>query len=197
MPGSRELKVYSLYPHNQQEGEGIALVWGNLEDLKQLDDDPPDQGPLVRMHSKCTYGEVFKSLDCDCGPQLEAAQAMMDTEGRGILFYLEGHEGRGAGSYAKAWGYALKEQKGLDTAAAYEWMGLSADIRQYGHCARFLIEDSITNIRLLSNNLRKIGALSIQGIAVARVPLILTAASNLAYLRTKRDKFGHLLPDDL
>lgn len=187
-----DVEVFLLDPTNPHEGKATVSVLGGLDALAKLED-----GPLVRMHSRCVYGEIVGSTDCDCGPQLETSKQRIREEGVGILFYLD-QEGRGAGLTIKAKGYQLKEQEGLDTAEAYERLGVPFDQREYGHVVRFLLDHSITKVRLMSNNPRKISALEAAGITVIPVSLIVGVGSdNIEYLRTKRDKAGHLLPSDL
>jgi 3,4-dihydroxy 2-butanone 4-phosphate synthase / GTP cyclohydrolase II len=186
-----EMDIYSLHPQNSREGRGSAFVWGDLETLAKR-----VGGPLVRMHSKCVYGEFFQSDDCDCLDQKDAAIRMMKQQG-GILFYLIDHEGRGQGQIAKARGYALKEGRGLNTVAASEKLDLDFDIREYGHCARFLVDYSIDSVQLLTNNLRKMTALTAAGITVSRRSLIISTPNSVEYQRTKRDLAGHLFPKSM
>ncbi|HSA84043.1 MAG TPA: GTP cyclohydrolase II [Patescibacteria group bacterium] len=174
------------------EGRMIVSALGGFDANAAL-----EHGPLVRMHSACVYGEVLQSTDCDCGPQLEAAKSRMRGEGTGILFYLH-QEGRGAGLPTKAKAYELQESEGLDTKEAYERLGVPFDQREYRHCAVVLRDNGITKVRLMSNNPHKIQALEEAGISVVRVPLIVgVTEQNLPYLRTKRDKAGHLFPKTL
>lgn len=129
--------LYHLESSNAFEGVATVSVLGDLATLAQT-----DNGPLVRMHSACVYGEVLGSTDCECGPQLDTARQRIIDAGAGILFYLH-QEGRGAGLVVKARGYELKDARGLNTAAAYAEMGVPFDQRQYGHCARFLLRRGI------------------------------------------------------
>jgi 3,4-dihydroxy 2-butanone 4-phosphate synthase/GTP cyclohydrolase II len=183
--------VYELQHVNQAEGYGTAQVLGRLPDLAAM-----PEGPLVRIHSRCVYGEVFDSVECDCGPQFRVSRRLMAQDGAGIFFYLEGQEGRGAGLSNKAEGYKLTQTEGLDTYRAYERLGVPFDQREYGHCARFLEWAGISKVRLLTNNQHKIGELGLA--EVVRVPLIVGVSSaNVEYLRTKRDVDGHLFSEDM
>jgi GTP cyclohydrolase II len=164
--------------------EAIALAMGDLSG------DPP---PLVRIHSQCLTGDVFHSLRCDCGGQLELALASIATEGRGLLVY-ENQEGRGIGLLNKLRAYELQDQ-GADTVEANQQLGFQADLRGYALAAAVLRHFGLTAVRLMSNNPAKIQALERAGVRVTeRVPSILPPMSSTEdYLRTKRDKLGHLL----
>ena len=146
------------------------------------------------VHSECLTGDVFGSLRCDCGPQLEAALRQVDAAGLGVVVYLRGHEGRGIGIGHKLRAYSLQEQ-GLDTIDANLELGLPVDSREYGIGAQVLVDLGITTMRLLTNNPAKIVGLERHGIAVVeRIPLQVAAnPANAGYLRTKREKMGHLL----
>lgn len=188
---SKSLEIYPLSSHNSDEGKGVAMVWGDIEDLQRL-----EAGPLVRPHSRCLYGDVFGSCECDCRDQLD--MVVSETEERGgIVFYLAGQEGRGLGLGAKAEGYALTQAKGLNTHQAYAELGLPFDTRQYGHCVRWLLDHAIDRVQMATNNFRKIAAFSEKGITVTPRSLLVVRADNIQYLRTKRDRDGHLLPPDL
>jgi 3,4-dihydroxy 2-butanone 4-phosphate synthase/GTP cyclohydrolase II len=149
---------------------------------------------LVRVHSECLTGDVFGSLRCDCGPQLEAALRQVDDLGLGVVVYLRGHEGRGIGIGHKLRAYSLQEQ-GLDTIDANLELGLPVDSREYGIGAQILVDLGITTMRLLTNNPAKYGGLDGFGLEIIeRVPLQATPnPENIAYLRTKKDRMGHLL----
>ncbi len=156
------------------------------------------EGTLVRVHSECLTGDVFGSLRCDCGEQLHAAMAGVAKEGTGVVVYLRGHEGRGIGIAHKIRAYSLQDG-GLDTVDANEALGLPVDSREYGIGAQILSDLGISRMRLMTNNPAKYGGLEGFGLEVTeRVALTphLTE-QNLAYLRTKRDRMGHLidLPD--
>jgi GTP cyclohydrolase II len=163
--------------------EAVVLTMGNLTQ------GPP---PLVRIHSQCLTGDVFHSARCDCGAQLELALETIAAEGRGLLLY-EQKEGRGIGLLNKLRAYELQD-KGADTVEANEQLGFAADLRGYqlpGQILRFL---GLTSVRLMSNNPQKIEALEKAGVVVTeRVPSIVDpVASTSGYLKTKREKMGHL-----
>jgi 3,4-dihydroxy 2-butanone 4-phosphate synthase/GTP cyclohydrolase II len=149
---------------------------------------------LVRVHSECLTGDVFASLRCDCGPQLDAAMRLIAKEGMGAVVYLRGHEGRGIGLGHKLRAYALQEQ-GHDTVDANLELGLPVDSREYGIGSQILVDLGITTMRLMTNNPAKYGGLEGFGLEIVeRVPLQSTPTpENIAYLRTKRDRLGHLL----
>jgi 3,4-dihydroxy 2-butanone 4-phosphate synthase/GTP cyclohydrolase II len=148
---------------------------------------------LVRVHSECLTGDVFHSLRCDCGQQLEAALELIEAEGRGVLLYLA-QEGRGIGLLNKLRAYKLQEE-GLDTVDANLELGLPADLRDYGIGAQILVDLGLTSIRLLTNNPKKIVGLEGYGLRVTdQLPLAHQATEhNREYLRAKRDRLGHLL----
>ena len=150
---------------------------------------------LVRVHSECLTGDVFGSLRCDCGPQLDAALAAVAAEGRGVVLYMRGHEGRGIGLLHKLQAYQLQEA-GADTVDANLALGLPADARDYGIGAQILVDLGVRSMRLLTNNPDKRAGLEGYGLTVVgRVPLpVRTSPDNLRYLRTKRDRMGHDLP---
>ncbi|MFI7018896.1 bifunctional 3,4-dihydroxy-2-butanone-4-phosphate synthase/GTP cyclohydrolase II [Streptomyces sp. NPDC050164] len=166
--------------------EHVALVHGEIGDGDDV---------LVRVHSECLTGDVFGSARCDCGPQLDASLARIQAEGRGVVVYLRGHEGRGIGLMSKLRAYELQEQ-GHDTLDANLELGLPADARDYGAGAQILQDLGVRSVRLLTNNPDKTDALVRHGIAVkARVPMPVSVGEhNLRYLRTKRDRMGHDLP---
>ncbi len=167
--------------------EHIALVYGDISG--------PDP-VLTRVHSECLTGDVFGSRRCDCGPQLDEALQRVAAEGRGIVIYLRGHEGRGIGLIAKLQAYALQDD-GRDTVDANLDLGLPADARHYGTATQILRDLGVATVRLLTNNPDKVSNLEEFGVAVAaRVPLTPHPNDhNIAYLLTKRDRMGHLLPD--
>ncbi|OLE35396.1 MAG: bifunctional 3,4-dihydroxy-2-butanone 4-phosphate synthase/GTP cyclohydrolase II [Actinobacteria bacterium 13_1_20CM_3_68_9] len=162
----------------------LAMVKG---DVRGQDD------VLVRVHSECLTGDVFHSLRCDCGEQLEAALAMIESEGAGVLLYLS-QEGRGIGLLNKLRAYKLQEA-GLDTVDANLKLGLPADLRDYGIGAQILVDLGLTSIRILTNNPRKIHGLEGYGLSVAdQVPIqAVPNRHNEDYLRTKRERLGHTL----
>jgi 3,4-dihydroxy 2-butanone 4-phosphate synthase/GTP cyclohydrolase II len=167
--------------------EHIALVKGEIGDGTDL---------LVRVHSECLTGDVFDSLRCDCGPQLDAALSAVAAEGRGVVLYVRGHEGRGIGLMHKLQAYELQDL-GADTVDANLSLGLPADARDYGTGAQILADLGVRSMRLLTNNPAKQAGLEGYGLSVvARIPLpVRVTADNLRYLTTKRDRMGHDLPD--
>ena len=170
--------------------EHVALVHGDPADLR-------DGTPvLTRVHSECLTGDVFGSRRCDCGPQLEEALTTIVREGRGVVIYLRGHEGRGIGLVAKLQAYQLQDG-GRDTVDANLDLGLPADARHYGTATQILRDLGIGSVRLLTNNPAKTTSLEEYGVAVTeRVPLTPRPNDhNLAYLLTKRDRMGHDLPN--
>ncbi|MFF5342970.1 bifunctional 3,4-dihydroxy-2-butanone-4-phosphate synthase/GTP cyclohydrolase II [Streptomyces althioticus] len=166
--------------------EHVALVHGDLGDGGDV---------LVRMHSECLTGDVFGSQRCDCGPQLDASLDRIQEEGRGVVVYLRGHEGRGIGLMSKLRAYELQE-RGRDTLDANLELGLPADARDYAAGAQILADLGVRSVRLMTNNPDKSDALARHGIdVVRREPMPVTASEhNLRYLRTKRDRMGHDLP---
>jgi 3,4-dihydroxy 2-butanone 4-phosphate synthase/GTP cyclohydrolase II len=166
--------------------EIVAMVAGDLGD---------GQDVLVRVHSECLTGDVFGSQRCDCGPQLDAALAAVSAEGRGVVLYVRGHEGRGIGLLHKLQAYQLQDG-GHDTVDANLELGLPADSRDYGTGAQVLADLGVRSMRLLTNNPAKRAGLEGYGLTISeRVPLpIHPTEHNLAYLRTKRDRMGHDLP---
>jgi 3,4-dihydroxy 2-butanone 4-phosphate synthase/GTP cyclohydrolase II len=147
---------------------------------------------LVRVHSECLTGDVLGSLRCDCGPQLDAALAAVAAEGRGVVLYVRGHEGRGIGLMHKLQAYQLQDA-GADTVDANLALGMPADARDYGTGAQILADLGVRSMRLLTNNPAKRAGLEGYGLAIiGRVPLpIRPNPENLRYLRTKRDRMGH------
>jgi 3,4-dihydroxy 2-butanone 4-phosphate synthase/GTP cyclohydrolase II len=164
--------------------EHLALVSGRKLDL-----------PLVRLHSECLTGDGLGSLRCDCGPQLQEAMRRIAASDGGILLYLRGQEGRGIGLANKMRAYALQDQ-GMDTHQANLALGLPADGRSYEEAAAMLLALGAGRVRLLTNNPDKVAALQAHGVEVVEtVPLIMPPNPfNAAYLQTKAQKFGHLLP---
>ena len=162
----------------------VALVKGDVDGQRDV---------LVRVHSECLTGDVFHSLRCDCGEQLEAALAMIETEGRGVLLYLS-QEGRGIGLLNKLRAYKLQEG-GVDTVDANLQLGLPADLRDYGIGAQVLVDLGLSSIRILTNNPKKIRGLEGYGLSVTeQVPIEhIPNPHNEAYLRAKRERMGHTL----
>jgi 3,4-dihydroxy 2-butanone 4-phosphate synthase/GTP cyclohydrolase II len=163
----------------------LALVYGELDGAHD---------PLVRVHSECLTGDVMGSLRCDCGPQLHTALSKIAAEGAGVVVYLRGHEGRGIGLGHKIRAYALQES-GHDTVDANLELGLPVDSREYGIGAQILVDLGVTRMRLMTNNPAKYGGLEGFGLdIVERVALeSLPTEFNIDYLRTKRERLGHLL----
>ena len=163
----------------------VAMVRGAVQGERDV---------LVRVHSECLTGDVFHSLRCDCGPQLDAAMQAIDTEGLGVVVYLRGHEGRGIGIGHKIRAYSLQEQ-GHDTVDANVELGLPIDSREYGIGAQILNDLGITTMRLMTNNPSKYGGLEGFGLEITgRVPLESAPnPENIDYLRTKRERMGHIL----
>ncbi|MFX0577060.1 hypothetical protein [Nocardia nepalensis] len=166
--------------------EGYLLVLGRLV-----------EDPLVRIHSRCLYGDALGSEDCDCGGQLEISMDRMQDEGSGVLLYLE-QEGRGAGLVGKAEGYRESERTGADSYTSYENLGRPADLRSYASAATALAGLGLTRVRLLTNNPDKVRDVACAGIVVTCVPVVVPPRSPRAraYLEAKRLR-GHAIPEDL
>jgi 3,4-dihydroxy 2-butanone 4-phosphate synthase/GTP cyclohydrolase II len=175
------------YTVTVDDSEHIALVYGDIAG---------DEPVLTRVHSECLTGDVFGSHRCDCGPQLDEALERIVEEGRGVVIYLRGHEGRGIGLVAKLQAYQLQDG-GRDTVDANLDLGLPADARHYGTATQILRDLGIASVRLMTNNPDKVTNLEDYGVQVAeRVPLTPRPNDhNIAYLLTKRDRMGHSLPD--
>ncbi len=185
LPNARGLWRAFGYLNSVDGSEQVALVLGDLGDGTDV---------LVRAHSECLTGDVFGSQRCDCGAQLDAAMAAIAAEGRGIVLYLRGHEGRGIGLLSKLQAYHLQDA-GADTVDANLELGLPADAREYSTGAQILADLGVRSIRLLTNNPAKVSGLSGFGIdVIGRVPLPVVATThNLRYLVAKRDRLGHLI----
>ncbi|MEV0026997.1 bifunctional 3,4-dihydroxy-2-butanone-4-phosphate synthase/GTP cyclohydrolase II [Streptomyces atroolivaceus] len=166
--------------------EHVALVHGDIGD---------GQDVLVRVHSECLTGDIFQSQRCDCGPQLHTSMERVTAEGRGVVVYLRGHEGRGIGLLSKMRAYELQE-RGSDTLDANLELGLPADARDYAAGAQILRDLGVRTLRLMTNNPDKTAALVRHGLEITgREPMPVQAGEhNLRYLRTKRDRMGHDLP---
>jgi len=162
----------------------VAMVKGEVDGAEDV---------LVRVHSECLTGDVFHSLRCDCGEQLESALSMIEREGRGVLLYLA-QEGRGIGLLNKLRAYSLQDE-GFDTVDANLELGLPVDLRDYGIGAQILVDLGLTSIRILTNNPKKIRGLEGYGLSVtAQIPIIHAPnPHNERYLRAKRDRLGHTL----
>jgi len=172
-----------VWAGNQSVETALALVLG----------DPRQGAPLLRVHSQCLTGETFDSLRCDCGGQLARAMQAIAQEGRGLVIY-EYQEGRGIGLIAKLQAYELQDA-GIDTIEANHALGLKADLRDFSLAAAILHDLRISRVRLLTNNPRKVRALSDRGIEVAEwLPCeVAPTAHSLAYLQVKKQKMGHVL----
>lgn len=173
-----------VYTNEVDDKEHIALVCGDVTD---------GEPTLVRVHSECLTGDAFGSLRCDCGPQLHAALRQISEAGKGVLLYLR-QEGRGIGLLNKIRAYALQDE-GADTVEANHRLGFPDDLRDYGIGAQILRDLGVRKMRLLTNNVRKLRGIAGHGLEVVeRVPLQVDRnPHNEMYLRTKRDKLGHLL----
>ncbi|MGE3275475.1 MAG: GTP cyclohydrolase II [Vicinamibacterales bacterium] len=173
-----------VYEHPVDGQTHVALVRGTIGDGENL---------LTRVHSSCLTGDILHSARCDCGHQLNAALARIAEEGRGVLLYLN-QEGRGIGLANKIRAYALQDE-GCDTVEANERLGFPADIRDYRAAIGMLRDLGVRSVRLLSNNPRKLAAVTGEGLTVTeRLPLEIAATDGTRrYLKTKKDKLGHLL----
>jgi 3,4-dihydroxy 2-butanone 4-phosphate synthase/GTP cyclohydrolase II len=180
-----EFRVLGIRSKRSEE-EFVVLVKGELASARAT---------LVRIHSQCLTGDVFHSIKCDCGRQLRAAMEMVEAVGEGVIIY-QPQEGRGIGIINKIRAYALQDQ-GADTVEANIQLGFQADARQYDQCAEILKLLGISRVRLMSNNPEKLTALQVAGIEVVeRVPLeveIEPVEPARDYLKTKKEKMGHLL----
>lgn len=178
-----EFKIFA-YRNTIDDRDHVALVKGDLENQEDV---------LIRVHSECLTGDAFASLRCDCGPQLEAAMALIAKEGTGVLVYLR-QEGRGIGLLNKLKAYSLQDS-GKDTVQANEALGFKPDLRDYGVGAQILCDLGLSSVRLITNNPRKIVGLEGYGLTVSgRVAMPPACNShNLSYLKTKKEKMGHYL----
>jgi 3,4-dihydroxy 2-butanone 4-phosphate synthase/GTP cyclohydrolase II len=176
------------YTADSDDETHLALVCGDVEGAADV---------LVRVHSECLTGDVFGSRRCDCGPQLHAAMELIAGEGRGVVIYLCGHEGRGIGIARKLQAYELQD-RGFDTVDANLELGLPVDMREYGIGAAILAELGVGSIRLLTNNPAKTEGLRALGVEITgRMPLVTAEhADNTTYLRTKRERLGHRFEKD-
>jgi 3,4-dihydroxy 2-butanone 4-phosphate synthase/GTP cyclohydrolase II len=174
-----------VYEDNIRKEHHLALVTGDIQE---------GESTLVRAHSQCMTGDTFGSIRCDCGDQLHLSMEMIQKEGKGVLLYIINHEGRGIGLVNKIKAYALQD-KGSDTVEANEKLGFKPDHRDYGIGAQILVALGVTKLRLITNNPRKYIGLSGYNLEIVdRVPLeIPPCDSNRNYLKTKKEKMGHIL----
>jgi GTP cyclohydrolase II len=188
MPTSHGVFQLAAFIENRTGIEHLAIHCGELAAVGA------DVGVLVRVHSECFTGDILGSLRCDCGPQLHKALDRIAAEGRGVVIYMRGHEGRGIGLIEKLRAYALQDQ-GLDTVDANLALGHPVDARRYEAAAAILQHLGVRSVRLMSNNPLKLLALQEQGLSViSREPHEAGEhPENAAYLGTKRDRLGHLL----
>jgi 3,4-dihydroxy 2-butanone 4-phosphate synthase/GTP cyclohydrolase II len=172
-----------VYSNDVDDHEHVAVVKGDVD---------PDEPVLVRVHSECLTGDVFASLRCDCGDQLKGAMTRIESEGRGVVLYMN-QEGRGIGLTNKLKAYGLQDE-GLDTVEANEKLGFKADLRDYGIGAQILLDLGVKKIRLLTNNPKKIKGLEGYGLEIVeRVPIeTVPHSGNVKYLQVKKDKMGHI-----
>jgi len=178
-------KIY-VYEDVTSREEHVAVVLGDID---------PEQPVLVRAHSECLTGDVFGSMRCDCGAQLQAARRRIADEGSGVIMYIRYHEGRGIGLADKLHAYRLQDEEGMDTVEANEALGHPADKRDYGVGAQILYDLGVRGMRLLTNNPKKIYGLGGYGLEIVeQVPIQIAPNSyNERYLRTKKEKLGHNL----
>jgi 3,4-dihydroxy 2-butanone 4-phosphate synthase/GTP cyclohydrolase II len=164
----------------------VALTYGDVGGKESV---------LVRMHSECLTGDIFHSLRCDCGQQLENAMKMIADEGLGAIVYLRGQEGRGIGLAHKIHAYKLQEKQGLDTVEANEKLGFKPDLRDYGIGAQILCDLGLRTIRILTNNPKKVVSLDGFGLTIVeQIPIrVEPNVHNERYLETKKTKMGHKL----
>ena len=184
LPTERGLFRMVAFEGTAEPGEHIALVMGTWE---------PDEPVLVRIHSECLTGEVFGSLRCDCGAQMNEALNMITTEGKGIFLYMR-QEGRGIGLHNKVKAYSLQDT-GMDTVEANHSLGFAADMRHYGMGAHMLLELGVRKVRLLTNSPRKMVGLSGYGLElVSREPIdVQVGPESMDYMRAKRTRMGHMI----
>ncbi len=185
--------VLHLYRSFTDEYLHLALCLGNIGSMDNTTAPIQTDPVLIRVHDECLTGDIFGSLRCDCGEQLHSALSMIQKEGKGVVLYMR-QEGRGIGLESKLHAYALQET-GMDTVEANKKLGFGADKRDYGIGAQILRDLGITKMKLLSNNPKKFAALAGYGLEITeRVPIVIEPQEdNEQYLRTKKEKLGHLL----
>ena len=178
-----DFRIYG-FESGDKSDSAVALVKGNPAE---------NEAPLVRIHSQCLTGDVFGSTKCDCGEQLHETMRMIEREGRGAIVYQQ-QEGRGIGILNKIRAYALQDE-GADTVEANEQLGLAVDLRDYKQCAEVLFDLGLCLVRVISNNPLKLKALEDAGLRIVERVSIQVESTEKAehYLRTKKDKMGHLL----
>ncbi len=200
LPQNREISVQKIAVANLPTSIGDFKIAGyrsltSTEEFVVLfkGEMRTDIPTLVRIHSQCLTGDVFGSIKCDCGPQLEEAMRLIEQEGRGAIVYQQ-QEGRGIGIINKIRAYALQDD-GADTVEANEKLGFAIDARQYQQCAEILFDLGLCKVRVMSNNPDKLQALENAGLQIVeRVPIEVESKEPAAhYLRTKKEKMGHLL----
>jgi 3,4-dihydroxy 2-butanone 4-phosphate synthase / GTP cyclohydrolase II len=184
LPTSRGDFMIAGYRSTVSDEEFVVIYMGKMEG---------EVPTLVRIHSQCLTGDVFGSIKCDCGPQLHKAMEMIEDEGRGAIVYQQ-QEGRGIGILNKIRAYALQDE-GADTVEANARLGFAIDARDYQQCAEILFDLGLCKVRVISNNPDKLEALTRAGLQIVeRIPIEIDAEEPAAhYLRTKKEKMGHLL----
>jgi len=176
-----------MYEDTITRDHHLALVLGDVNNGKDI---------LVRVHSQCLTGDVFHSLRCDCGDQMVAALKLIAQEKKGVFLYMR-QEGRGIGLVNKLKAYKLQDE-GLDTVDANKALGFDADLRDYGIGAQILCDLGLSSVRLLTNNPKKIIGLEGYGLKVTKqIPIFIVHRQNVMYLKTKREKLGHLIPESV
>lgn len=186
------VRVFPFHSSEPGEGDGLAIVSGTPETVPKT-----APAPLIRIHSRCLYGEVLRSRDCDCQAQYEETIRLILDERVGIIFYLE-QEGRGRGLMDKAQAYEYMEKYRKDTVEAYTDLQFELDPRRYSHVSAFLHDLGIDRVRLITNNPRKVNALQDDGLTVERVPVVVGINHwNIHYIEAKKQKLGHLIDIDM